>query len=280
MWVAMYFRTIGLLICLTILGALPCAGARAATSWNTTGSYTTTVTGTLQHEGLVSTNPYIYYGNQVEFLSGSTPLYATSYFVTSNSMTSSTNTLQAANLEVYQGTGYEIGVTSKTVGQYVEDVGNSPGHTVDNQGVYDMVVFKLPSSNFDVSQIVLNTFSTTQYASGAANFTVFIGGNSLVTSLSSLSGVTLGSLTSTYGFTELNYSSASGGTININPGNLTGQYLIVVASLTNPTRNDDFKIGAIVGSPRSVPEPSTLLVFASGGIMLACFRRRRGSPRC
>lgn len=274
----MRFRTIGLLAFPVILGALPIAAARADTTWDTTGSYTTTVTGTLKHEGLASTDPnMIPYGNQIKFQSGGSPLYATSYFVTSNS---SSSTLQAANIEVYQGTGYGIGVTSKTVGSYIEDVGNSPGHTVDNQGVYDMVAFQLPSANFDVTKITLNTFSTSQYSSGHADFTVFIGGNSLVTSLSSLAGVTLGSLTSTYGFTELNYSSATDGTFNINSGNITGQYLIVAASLTTTT-NDDFKIAQIVGnSSTRVPEPSTLLVFASGCIMLACFNRKRRFPRC
>jgi hypothetical protein len=276
----MRFRTIGLLAFPVVLGALPIAAARADTSWNTTGSYTTTVAGTWEHEGLASTDPnWIRYGNQIEFQSGGSPLYATSYFVTSNS---SSSTLQAANIEVYQGSGYGIGVTSKTVGSsYIEDVGNSPGHTVDNQGVYDMVAFQLPSANFDVTKITLNTFSTSQYSSGHADFTVFVGGNSQVTSLSSLAGVTLGSLTSTYGFTELNYSHATDGTFNINSGNVTGQYLIVAASLTNTWKSDDFKIAQVVGnSSTHVPEPSTLLVFGSGGIMLIFFNRKRRFPRC
>ncbi len=296
-------KTGSLLAILALAWIVVPLSARAATTWNTT---VTPVTNTCpagscssQHEGLATSDPTMLpYGNQIQFTSSSSPslpLFATSYFVSTNA---SSSALQAANIEVYTGTGYGIGVTSETTAavkygsdptpapgsQFTEDVGNSPGHTVDNQGVYDMVVFQLPSSNFDVTQILLNTFTTSQYASGAADFTIFVGGNSSANALSlaGFAGVTLAQLTGTYGFTEINYTNATGGTFNVNAGNLTGRYLIVAASLTNTNRNDDFKIASIVGNTllTKVPEPSSISLLFVAGMMLLYFRRRRAAIRC
>jgi len=295
---------------LAVVWAFAPLSARADTTWNTTVTPTTTFSGTQMPQGLVSGNctnniPAVgctSYGNQVQFLSGSTPLFATAYFVNTNAPS---DTLQQAHLQVYTGTGFGIGVTSKTVSPAVNyggsldfnpQIGSSftdinstaPGHTVDNQGVYDMVVFQLPSSYFDVTQIVLNTFSTTAYASGAADFSIFVGGNSSASNLSlgGFTGVTLAQLTGTYGFTEIDYlgsmftnncsfTPTKTWSCNVNSNNLAGKYLIVAASLTNTNRNDDFKIASIVGHTLTkVAEPSSISLLFMGGIMVLYFRRR------
>jgi PEP-CTERM motif len=293
-------KTGSLIAVLALAWALAPLPARAATTWNTNVNPSSTScpagTCTTQHEGLVNTDPnMIPYGNQFTFKStvGNIPLNAEAYYVSTNATSSKLN---AANIEEYVGNG--IGVTSQSTAavkytgdqnlvgspSFVEDVGNSPGHTIDNQGVYDMVVFQLPSSNFDVTQIALETFSSSQYSSGAADFTVFAGGNSAADALSlaGFAGVTLAQLTSTYGFTEISYPSSGNGTYNINPNNLTGRYLIVAASLANTKRNDDFKIASIAGTTllTKVPEPSSITLLLVAALSMFYLWRRRAPVRC
>ena len=283
-------KTGSLMAVLVLAWAFAPLSVRAATTWNTAANPTSTscpvASCSNQHEGLVVTDPnMIPYGNQFTFTStsGNLPLNATSYFVSSNATSSA---LQAANIEEYTGNG--IGVTSQTVNpSFLENVGNTPGHTIDNQGVYDMVVFQLPSSNFDVTQIALKTFSTTQYASGAADFTILVGGNASANALTlaGFAGKTLAQLTGTgvgnYGFTPLDYTNATGGTFNVNPGGLTGRYLIVIASLTNTSRNDDFKISSITGTTliRKVDEPSSITLLLAATLSILYFRRRTAAIR-
>jgi len=301
-------KTGSLMAILALAWVLTPLSAQAATTWNTTVTPTTTVVGTTKPQGNPSGSGCVQsatpafgcanYGNQFQFnsTSGNLPLNATAYYVTTNATSS---TLQAASIQEYVGNG--IGVTSLTTAsatygsdptptttQFPEDIGNSPGHTIDNQGVYDMVVFQLPSSNFDVTQIALKTFSSTQYASGAADFTILVGGNASANALTlaGFAGKSLAQLTGTgagnYGFTELNYSHSTGGTFNVNPGNLTGHYLIVIASLTNTNRNDDFKVSSIVGTTLTtkVAEPSSIAVLLAAALSMFYFQRRRSAARC
>ena len=71
-------------------------------------------------------------------------------------------------------------------------------------------------------------------------------------------------------------------TVTINSGDLTGQYLIVAASLTNTSRNDDFKIASVDGktiASKKVPEPSTLALFGTAGLIAFRLRRRKQAAR-
>jgi hypothetical protein len=72
-------------------------------------------------------------------------------------------------------------------------------------------------------------------------------------------------------------NDAQGAVISVNSNQLTGQYLIVASSLTDTTRTDDFKIGVVDGVLKTTktPEPATVLLFATGGLMALRMRRRK-----
>jgi len=270
-----------------------------------------TANGTTQLQGLSTagnpSNLTTQYGNEFTFMdsTGALALSARSFFVdTGNTSTltgATTTTLATASLQVY---GAGLGVTSKTIvgngttasPQFLEQNGSAPGHTTDNGGVFDIVAFKFPQSTYEVEKLTLSMFGSAPGA-GLGDFTYFIGnGDASLTSLADLTSHTLGDLTASHGFTQFLCDAAGAGgpgtnncsgpgtqdaqgqVVSINSQEVTGQYLIVAASITNANRNDDFKIGVVDGviqSTTKTPEPATLLMFATGGFMAWRIRRRR-----
>jgi len=274
---------------------------------NTANASCVTAAGTLQLMGLStdgnSGSATTSYGNEFTFkdTTGASALVSRSFFVdtgtTSGIANNLTTTLQTASLQVYSA---GLGVTSKTIRgngtaaspQFLEANGSAPGHTTDNGGVFDIIAFKFPSTSYDVQKLTLSMFGGPNGA-GNSDFTYFIGnGDASITSLADLSTHTLADLTGSHGFKEFlcdaagsggpgtnNCSGpaandAQGAVINVNSQNVTGQYLIVAASLTNLNRNDDFKIGVVDGVLKT-PEPASLLLFATGGLVALRMRRRR-----
>jgi len=242
----------------------------------------------LQYQGLSSSasgDPKVVYGNQFTFTANGNALQVGAFFLNTNSTTDSTNTFQVANLESYSP---GLGVTSKTVGSNSELVGNSPGHTMDNQSVYDAILFKFPSGNYDVTSLTLNLF-------GDGDFNYYIGSASALSSIQGLAGISLSSLTTANGWTNggavttnVSCNSSGSGCVNnggsnnntitadINSADVTGQYLLVIAAL-NSSNNDDIKIASVTGTQLTtkVPEPSTLALFGTAGLMAFRIRRRK-----
>jgi hypothetical protein len=240
----------------------------------------------------------VFYGNQFTYTNGGQTLTATAFYVNQLGSTGGNGgtKFQTANLEAYSP---GLGVSSYAVGANGEAVGVSPGHTMDNQGGVDAILFKLPSANYNVTSLTLSLF-------GGGNFNYYIGSASAVTNLTTL---TLAGLTTANGWTNggevvTNAScNSSGGSctgttsssndtitianvassdVNISKSNVvfnatgvTGQYLLVMAAVGETT--DDIKIAAVSGAPGStkVPEPSTLALFGTAGLIALRLRRRR-----
>ena len=219
----------------------------------------------LQNQGLTSTSggvPQVVYGNQYTFTtSAGSVLQAGAFYLASNAGTS---TFQLANLEAYTP---GLGVTSKTTSISTEQVGNTPGHTMDNQGVIDAILFKFPTSNYDVTSLTLSQFGTTN------NFNYFIGSASALSSIGGLAGIQLQNLTVANGWTAGGQVTGANGTpTTINAAGKTGEYLLVMAALNGTT--DDIKIAG-VGGQTKVPEPSTLAMFGTAGLIALRLRRRK-----
>ena len=96
---------------------------------------------------------------------------------------------------------------------------------------------------------------------------------------------TLAQLVSSYGFTQLTSANLAAGsslngsgdrTITLN-GNIPGAYLIIAASLSDPTTTpDNFKVASLTAN--KVAEPGTLAIFGVGLAGIALTRRRRPRP--
>jgi hypothetical protein len=311
------------------------SGADAATTWDlaSTGTSSGGSTGLSSLGEDTTSSPS--YGNQWAFTSGGQTLNAMAFWTCASGDSNCINTHSAITANnMYTGalvqySGLGLGVTSTstpavtyhgnpTIGSgasFGDVTGSAPGHTVDNQGAYEFVAFQLPASNYRVTSITLNTFNATgaqggtstdgcpgspcnsgDYASGNADFTVFVGNSlSSLTQLGSLSG-TSGVFSGTYdttntdvtgagisGFTMVssccnNAGSTSTITANIS-GGLTGRYIIIASSLTNGNRNDDFKIASLTANTVAVGEPASLLLtgIAGTGTLYLRRRRRRGA---
>ena len=135
--------------------------------------------------------------------------------------------------------GGGLGVTDSSEGTGANDT-----HTVDNTGGRDNYVL------FEFSQSVIVDSTFLGYVVTDSDLTYWIGTktdpfNSHLT----LSDALLTSL----GFTEVNATTlTSSRTVDINPGNLSGNVLIIAADVTDTTPEDYFKIQNLIVTP-SVP---------------------------
>ena len=163
------------------------------------------------------------------------------------------------------------------LGQYLNTNGglattNASGdsHTVDNVGNADFVVFEF-SAPVHVTSYYLNIFAdadTTWYVGNLAAGFDFTG--KTLADVNALE-LTMGNNTWSAGSDPSPLETIA--------GSVTGNYLILAASLTPTDRDDKFKIRAITATqhtPDAVPEPGTLLLVGSGVLALTLVARQKG----
>jgi PEP-CTERM motif len=241
--------------------SLTASNAFAATiSWNTysgSGSSLTSTSGT---------------GNNTEmvFSSGGETLRARAFYINSNADKTGNmaDPLKKATLKIYdQG----LGVTSSG-----ECGSCSPDHTTDNSGLKEMVIFQLPSDNWDPTAAILVPFGSPP----DTDVTFFVGGTTAqFANLGAFEGKSLDQLLAA-GFKQVDNTTDTTGTrtANIDAPTTTGRYLIVASWLKDETPDDYIKIKDIAakqGGGTSVPEPGTLTLVAFGVGAMAVYRRRR-----
>ncbi|HEV8540794.1 MAG TPA: hypothetical protein VGR78_00240, partial [Verrucomicrobiae bacterium] len=157
-------------------------------------------------------------------------------------------TWAAAYLGSYSG---GLGVTDTG-----ED-GSAPNHTLDNVGRNDFLLFE-----FD--QVVTPSSAVLGYVSGDSDMTIFIGTfNNPYANHLTLSD----SLISQFGYTEDN--NASDGnlrTANFNAGGVSGNVLVIAASLSDTTPDDYFKVQTLgICKPTCTPPMSVCVHKATVG---------------
>jgi len=265
------------------LGAAALLTAAAASASPTLDTFNTTVCPIAScPTNLNPTSP----GNTLTFTSGGFSIKAEAFNSTGGTTLGHqpTGGLTSDMLGLYSGSG--LGVGNQTTPDNALD--DSP-RLVNGQEVNhtDFVIFQLPANSTAIS-ISLNSFGKT-FANAA---TVFVGGGSAYTSLSSFVGVTLATLEAVnsgfkeFSFGNTNVGAGQGGTFvdTISSTGVSGKFLIVAAALTAPTSNcgsagasgcNYFKVAAITLDPTSVPEPSSLAVLLAG-IGIYGVRRYRG----
>jgi hypothetical protein len=223
---------------------------------------------------------------------GTQTITAQAFSINSTPINSSTSTVDA-QLGIYTGGGFGIGVTSLT-----EPAGSSPQHTVSNETNHDFVVFQLPAS-FNTLSMTLNQFcsaggdptnpgtcaSISQIGNDNADFYFGNGSLSAIAAATAAHTETLGALTA--GLTHIDSKTLTGGvshsgdeTLNLT-GLPQGNLLVVIASLSDGVGSsnapDYFKIGNLTATQttHNVPEPGTIAVFGVGLAGLAYLRRRQ-----
>lgn len=192
--------------------------------------------------------------------------------------TGTTNSIsKSAVLGVWdKGLGVE---TRDSRGRVASSDNHTNGHTIDNKGSYDFVVFQ-----FD--QVVeINSATLTAFKIGSStdlDLSVGIGNTNVA--WNSILGVSdIAALLGTRTDIDRNSTTNNGGTytIDINPNNLQGNLLFVGASFKSSDRDDGFKIGklnlsTLPPAPPAVPEPATWAMMIAGfGLVGAAMRRRR-----
>jgi hypothetical protein len=172
---------------------------------------------------------------------------------------------------------------------------NAVNNTATSSGsqVTDMVAFALPGNGYYPTSITLHQYCANGHDPGAAScastgstgfddVSIFVGG---IAGDLPTGATTLAQLVSTYGFTQLTSANLAAGsslngsgdrTITLN-GNIPGAYIIIAASLSDPTSTpDNFKVASLTAN--KVAEPGTLAVFGVGLAGIALARRRRQRP--
>ena len=225
-------------------------------------------------------------GNTLTFTSGGFSMSAGAFKSTGGTTLGQqpTGGLTSDMLGLYSGVGLGVGKQSSP-----DDALDDSPRFVNFQEVNhtDFVIFQLPA-NSTVISISLNSFGTA-FANAA---TVFVGGGSAYTSLSSFVGVTLATLEAAnsgftkFGFGNTNVGADQGGTFvdTVSSTGVSGKFLIIAAALTAPTSNcgsagasgcNYFKVAAITLDPKHVPEPSSLALLLAG-MGIYGVRRYRG----
>jgi hypothetical protein len=237
--------------------------AQAATvSWDTSSG---TGSSYVSSTGSTAGNEMTFKASTGEFLK------ARAFYIEGSSSGNTTGLLKNSALAMYdQG----LGVTTTQSG---ECYGCSPEHAVDNVGLKELVVFQLPSDNWDPTTVHLVPFGSSM----DTDVTFYVGGAAEFTNLGSFENKSLSYLLS-HGFTTVDEVTDTTGERNVpvNTTPATGRYLIVAAWLGDTTPEDHFKIETVSAKPgggTSVPEPGTLSLLTVGLCAVGAYRRRRPS---
>lgn len=194
-------------------------------------------------------------------------LKARAFYIDKSSGVANRNApLEKAALKIYdQG----LGVTS-----YGECSSCSPEHTLDNVGKNELIVFQLPSDNWDPASVTLVPFGNPL----DTDVTFLVGGTlAQFPNLASFEDKSIQDLLNA-GFKEYESTTSGSGTRTASVGgDTTGRYLIVASWLNDSTPEDDFKIKTVAakaGPPTQVGEPATMALLTFGLCAFAAYRRR------
>lgn len=207
----------------------------------------------------------------------------------------STGLWKGANVFNYGG-GFGI---SNTVGTDIYE-GSQPEHATDNNQIFDVLVFELPTAGFDLEAFRLGwateAYAPDQTVTGEADIQAYFGGNSLGANYdfknacftgcaNTGSGSAAKGDLAYLGFTDLmnngantiNGSNVYSGTDVAVPGAApAGRYLVMTGALNGT--NDAFKVEMVKGSCCAggvLPEPGTFALLGLGVFGLVALRRRR-----
>jgi hypothetical protein len=205
---------------------------------------------------------------------------------------STSGLFKTANLYTYSG---GFGISNTVAGDTNEGI--QPEHAVDNNQIYDMLVFELPADGFDLQAFRLG-WATEAYDSAVTNeadVQAYFGGNNLGAGYNFANACFTGCTNtgtgtaakgdlSYLGFTDMNplitVGSGGGTNVPINTdvtiaGTQSGRYLVLTGALGGT--NDAFKVNMIQatgGSGGQTPEPGTLALLALGLFGVVALRRR------
>ena len=198
---------------------------------------------------------------------------------------------QSADIHMYQG---GFGVTNLVAGDTGEGI--TPEHAVDNNQVYDVLVFELPSTGMDIDSFRLGWAQ--ESGNNWADVQTWFGGNNLASNFdfstvcftSTCSGGTqLANLGG--GFTDITSTMKINGTSIFNGGDnnvpvgqqvdfsgtQSGQYLVVAGRLGDSF--DNFKVDMLKasggGPGGQTPVPGTLALLGLGLAGLVSIKKRR-----
>ncbi len=170
--------------------------------------------------------------------------------------------LQSADLELYTGSAYGLGVTASGDSEFDNT------HTVDNAGsTKDFIVLKF-STAVDLTSAYFNVFDVNQFGSADGDATVYYKNGATAPTNG-------GSAPSYFSqFTAIDVPGSTSGSRNLaGPGIFSDTWVVAA----NPTQsNDAFKLYSVTAGTPAVPEPASWALMIGGvGIIGSQLRRRK-----
>jgi len=187
-----------------------------------------------------------------------------------------------------KGLGVETRKTNN-INRVADSDNHTNGHTIDNKGSYDFVVFQFDqvvqfdSATLTAFNLGSNLSTDIDFSIGAA--TTDLAWNSVLP-LSAISALLTAPYTNIHSNDISTKTIKSGTTYEAEFDSLTGNLLFIGAGFDQQdsknikNRNDGFKLGALglstLPPPPAVPEPATWAMMIAGfGLVGAAMRRRR-----